>query len=53
MWRVPYSRNGLGIPDYSREFAGAELGDEIIEPIDADSLKSGLQIILIFSSCLG
>ena len=32
-------RNGLGIPDYSREFAGAELGDEIIEPIDADSLK--------------
>ena len=31
-------RNGLGIPDYSREFAGAELGDEIIEPIDADAL---------------
>ena len=32
-------RNGLGIPDQSREFAGAELGDEIIESIDADSLK--------------
>ena len=32
-------RNRLGIPEYSREFAGAELGDEIIEPIDADSLK--------------
>ena len=31
-------RNGLGIPDHSREFAGAELGDEIIEPIDADAL---------------
>lgn len=31
-------RNGLGIPDYSREFAGAELGDEIIESIDADAL---------------
>ena len=32
-------RNGVGLPDYSREFAGAELGDEIIEPIDADALK--------------
>ena len=32
-------RNRLGLPEYSREFAGAELGDEIIEPIDADSLK--------------
>lgn len=31
-------RNRLGIPEYSREFAGAELGDEIIEPIDADAL---------------
>ena len=31
-------RNALGIPDHSREFAGAELGDEIIEPIDADAL---------------
>lgn len=32
-------RNRLGIPDYSREFAGAELGDEIIEPIDGEALE--------------
>ena len=32
-------RNGLGILDYSREFAGAELGDEIIEPIDGAALE--------------
>jgi len=32
-------RNGLGIPDYSREYAGAEIGDEVIEAIDADALE--------------
>ena len=32
-------RNVLGILDYSREFAGAELGDEIIEPIDGAALE--------------
>lgn len=31
-------RNGLGIPDLSREFAGAMLGEEQIEAIDADAL---------------
>ena len=32
-------RNSLGIPDWSREFAGAEIGDEVIEPIDAAALE--------------
>ena len=32
-------RNSLGIPDLSREFAGAELGDEVIEAIDAEALS--------------
>ena len=32
-------RNGLGILDYSREFAGAALGDESIEPIDGAALE--------------
>lgn len=31
-------RNSLGIPDYSREFAGATLGDEVIEAIDGEAL---------------
>lgn len=31
-------RNDLGIPDLSREFAGATLGDEVIEAIDAEAL---------------
>ena len=31
-------RNGLGIPDWSREFGGSQLGDEIIEPIDSEAL---------------
>lgn len=31
-------RNALGIPDLTREFAGATLGDEVIEPIDAEHL---------------
>ena len=31
-------RNGLGIPDLSREFAGAEIGEEVIEAIDAEAL---------------
>ena len=31
-------RNGLGIPDWSREFGGSQLGDEIIEAIDSDAL---------------
>ncbi|PCJ25212.1 MAG: cytochrome C [SAR86 cluster bacterium] len=32
-------RNGLGIPDASREYAGAVLGEETIEAIDAEALK--------------
>lgn len=32
-------RNSLGIPDNSREFAGAELGDQVIEAIDAEALS--------------
>jgi len=32
-------RNDLGIPDLSREFAGAQLGDETIEAIDAEHLE--------------
>lgn len=31
-------RNGLGIPDLNREFAGAEIGEEVIEAIDAEAL---------------
>lgn len=31
-------RNGLGILDYSRQYAGATLGEEVIEPIDAEAL---------------
>ena len=31
-------RNGLGIPDWSREFGGSQLGDELIEPIDSEAL---------------
>lgn len=31
-------RNSLGIPDNAREFAGAELGDQVIEAIDATAL---------------
>lgn len=33
-------RNSLGIPDYAREFAGAELGDQVIEAIDATALAN-------------
>lgn len=32
-------RNGLGIPDYNREYAGAEIGEEVIEAIDAEALE--------------
>jgi len=32
-------RNGLGIPDLSREFSGAELGEDTIEAIDGDALE--------------
>ncbi len=32
-------RNGLGIPDWSLEYAGAEIGEEVIEPIDATALE--------------
>mgnify|MGYP001438205791 CR=1 FL=1 len=32
-------RNGLGIPDFRREYHGAELGDETIEAIDAAALE--------------
>lgn len=31
-------RNALGIPDLTREFAGATLGEEVVEPIDAEAL---------------
>ena len=31
-------RNSLGIPDLSREFAGATLGEDVIEAIDAEAL---------------
>ena len=32
-------RNSLGIPDYSNEYAGAELGEEVIEPIDGEAMS--------------
>lgn len=32
-------RNGLGIPLYSQEYAGAEIGEEVIEAIDATALE--------------
>ena len=32
-------RNSLGIPDWSREFAGAEVGEEMVEAIDAEALE--------------
>jgi len=32
-------RNVIGVPDYAREFAGAEIGDEVIEPINAEALE--------------
>lgn len=32
-------RNSLGIPDYSKEYAGAELGEEVIEAIDQEALS--------------
>lgn len=32
-------RNSLGIPDYSNEYAGAELGEEVIEPINSEALS--------------
>ncbi len=32
-------RNSLGIPDSDREFAGATLGEEVIEAIDATALE--------------
>ena len=32
-------RNSIGIPDYSQEFAGAQIGEEIIEPINGDALE--------------
>lgn len=31
-------RDELGIPDFSREYAGATLGEDVIEPIDAEAL---------------
>ncbi len=31
-------RNGLGIPDFAREYAGAEIGEKTIEAIDAEAL---------------
>lgn len=32
-------RNRIGITDYSQEFSGAEIGEEIIEPINAEALE--------------
>ncbi len=32
-------RNGLGIPDFNREYAGAQLGEDIIEAIDSHALE--------------
>ena len=32
-------RNGLGIPDFNREFAGSTLGEETVEAIDAEALE--------------
>lgn len=32
-------RNALGIPDANREFAGATLGEEVIEPINSAALE--------------
>lgn len=32
-------RNSLGVPDYANEYAGAQLGDEVIEAIDSDALS--------------
>ena len=44
-------RNGLGIPAMAREFTGAELGDQVIEPIDADALAEwtteGFELFLL------
>lgn len=31
-------RNGLGIPDYSRQYGGATMGEEVIEAIDGEAL---------------
>jgi len=31
-------RDGLGIPEYGRDYAGASIGDETIEAIDAEAL---------------
>ncbi len=36
-------RNSLGIPDYSRQYAGATLGDEVIEAIDSEALEGWSQ----------
>lgn len=44
-------RNSLGIPDYSNEYAGATLGDEVIESIDAEALadwtEDGFDLFLL------
>lgn len=32
-------RNDMGIPDFTREYAGAEIGEEVIEAIDAEALE--------------
>ena len=32
-------RDVLGIPDYNQEYAGSEMGEEIIEAIDAEALE--------------
>jgi len=29
----------MGIPDFTREYAGAEIGEEVIEAIDAEALE--------------
>ncbi len=36
-------RNSLGITDWNREFAGAEIGEKVIEAIDAEALAEWTQ----------
>ena len=46
-------RNWLGIPDLSREFAGAPLGDGEVEAIDAEALAQWTQEDLGYFLYLG
>lgn len=46
-------RNALGIPDLSREFAGASLGADEVEAIDAQALEDWTEEDLVFLFSLG